>query len=100
MADFAVAHPKELAFLELHHHGSYLDEESRRIENQTIDFGVEMVKRAQAQQAIKPLDAALLVELANGGFLGVFRAMREGKIPFTKPLLMDAERCCWEAVRA
>jgi TetR/AcrR family transcriptional regulator, repressor of fatR-cypB operon len=100
MADFAVAHPKELAFLELHHHGSYLDDESRRIENQTIDFGVEMVKRAQAQQAIKPLDPALLVELANGAFLGVFRAMREGKLPLTRALLMDAERCCWEAVRA
>lgn len=100
MADFALAHPKELAFLELHHHGSYLDEESRRIENQTIDFGVEMVKRAQAQQAIKPLDAALLVEIANGAFLGVFRAARDGRVPLTRQTLMDAERCCWEAVRA
>jgi AcrR family transcriptional regulator len=100
MADFAIEHPKELAFLELHHHGSYLDDESRRIENQTVDFGVEMVKRAQAEQAIKPLDPAMLVELANGAFLGVFRGAREGKLPLTKATLMDAERCCWEAVRA
>jgi AcrR family transcriptional regulator len=100
MADFALAHPKELAFLELHHHGSYLDEESRRIENQTVEFGVEMVKRAQVEEALKNLYPALLVELVNGAFLGVFRAGLEGRVPFDKPTLMDAERCCWEAVRA
>lgn len=100
MADFAVAHPKELAFLELHHHGSYLDEESRRIESHTLDFGIAMVRQAQAAEAIKPLDPALLVELANGAFLGVFRAGLEGRVPLDKKTLMEAERCCWEAVRA
>ncbi len=100
MAEFALAHPKELAFLELHHHGSYLDAESKRIENQVVDFGVEMVRRAQSEQAIKPLPAALLVELVNGAFLGVFRAALEGRLPLSKATLMDAERCCWEAVRA
>ncbi|MGH7295167.1 MAG: TetR/AcrR family transcriptional regulator [Polyangiaceae bacterium] len=100
MAEFALAHPRELAFLELHHHGSYLDEDSRRIESHTLDFGVAMVQRAQAAQAIKPLYAPLLVELVNGAFLGVFRAALEGRVPFDMPTLMDAERCCWEAVRA
>jgi AcrR family transcriptional regulator len=100
MAEFALAHPLELAFIELHHHGSYLDDDSRLLENRTIDFGIEMVKRAQAAEAIKPLDPAMLVELANGAFLGVFRAGLEGRIPLDKPTLMAAERCCWEAVRA
>ena len=100
MAEFALAHPLELAFLELHHHSSYLDDDSRQLENRTIDFGIEMVKRAQAAEAIKPLDPAMLVELANGAFLGVFRAGLEGRIPLDKPTLMAAERCCWEAVRA
>jgi TetR/AcrR family transcriptional regulator, repressor of fatR-cypB operon len=100
MADFALANPKQLAFLELHHHGSYLDAESKRIENQVLDFGVEMIRRAQASQAIKPLDPALLVELVDGAFLGVFRGALEGKVPMTKDTLMVAERCCWEAVRA
>ena len=100
MTDFALAHPRELAFLELHHHGSYLDDESRRIENQTIEFGIEMVKRAQAERTLKPLAAALLVELSNGAFLGVFRAGLEGRVPLTRATLMDAEQCCWEAVRA
>ncbi|HEY6462420.1 MAG TPA: TetR/AcrR family transcriptional regulator [Polyangiaceae bacterium] len=100
MADFALTHPKELAFLELHHHGSYLDDESRAIENQTVEFGIEMVKRAQATEALKNLHPGLLVELVNGAFLGVFRAGLEGRVPFDRQSLMDAERCCWEAVRA
>src|SRR5580692_1781172 len=99
MVDFALAHPLELAFLELHHHGSYLDEESRRIESKTTEFGIEMIKQAQANQAIKPLDPTMLMELANGAFLGVFRAGLGRRIPLDKPTLMAAERCCWEAVR-
>src|SRR5262249_23337950 len=47
MAVFAVEHPKEFAFIELHQHGPYLDATSRAIENQTVDFGVQMVRRAQ-----------------------------------------------------
>lgn len=100
MVDFAVEHPKELAFLELHHHGSYLDEDSRRIEVHTLAFGAAMVERAQEALAIKALPAALLIEIVNGAFLGVFRAAMEGRLPLDKPTLMAAEACCWEAIRA
>jgi AcrR family transcriptional regulator len=100
MADFAVHHTKELAFLELHHHGSYLDAESKALEARLTTFGLGMVERAQAEQTLKPLPAALLIELVNGAFLGVFRAGVEGRLPLTMATLMDAERCCWEAVRA
>jgi AcrR family transcriptional regulator len=100
MADFALKHPKELAFLELHHHGSYLDDTSKAVESRILEFGLAMIGRAQAQQALKPLPAALLVELVDGAFLGVFRAAVEGRLPLTKETLLQAEACCWEAVRA
>ena len=100
MTEFALAHPKEFAFLELHHHGSYLDAESKAIESGILDFGIEIVKRAQASQALKPLEPALLMEFANGAFIGVFRAGLEGRIPMTKASFVAAERCCWEAIRA
>ena len=84
MADFALAHPRELSFLELHHHGSYLDEQSLAIEHGIIEFGVVMVRRAQEAQAIKKADPLLLMELVNGAFLGVFRASVEGRLKLTK----------------
>jgi AcrR family transcriptional regulator len=100
MAEFAVAHPREFAFLELHHHRSYLDPESLGMESQIIDFGVAMVQKAQAEQTLKPGNPMLLMAFANGAFIGVFRAALEGHIPMTKETLMSAEQSCWEAVRA
>jgi len=100
MADFALAHPRELSFLELHHHRSYLDSESQSIEKGMHEFGAVMVRRAQAAQAVKPLDPVLLIEICNGAFLGVFRAAMEGRVPLSKETLMAAEQCCWEAIRA
>lgn len=100
MAEFALAHPRELSFLELHHHGSYLDKDSLAIEHGIIEFGVIMVRRAQEAQAIKKADPLLLMELINGAFLGIFRAGIEGRLKLTRELFALAEQCCWEAVRA
>jgi AcrR family transcriptional regulator len=100
MADFAVNHPKEFAFLELHHHSSYLDKESEAIEHQLVEFGVSMVRRAQELLALKPISAEILMEFANGAFIGVFRGALEGRFPLDKETLMLAEQCAWEAVRA
>jgi AcrR family transcriptional regulator len=100
MADFAIAHPKAFAFIELHQHGTYLDETSKAIEHSTVDFGVQMVIRAQQAQALKPLAPALLMEFAIGAFHGVFRGAMNGSLPLTKETFMLAEQCGWEAVRA
>jgi AcrR family transcriptional regulator len=98
--EFALEHPRELAFLELHHHGSYLDKESLAVEATIHEFGAVMVRRAQETQTLKPLDPVILIELVNGAFLGVFRAAMEGRIPLDKKTFMAIEQCCWEAIRA
>jgi len=100
MAVFAVEHPKEFAFIELHQHGPYLDAQSRAIENQIVDFGVQMVRRAQEVHALKGLDPDLLMEFAIGAFRGVFHGAMGGKLPLTRETFMAAEQCGWEAVRA
>jgi AcrR family transcriptional regulator len=100
MADFAIAHPKEFAFIELHQHGSYLDADSRAIEHQTVDFGVQMVLRAQQSQALKAIEPTLLMEFSIGAFTGVFRAALGGRLPLTRETFLLAEQCGWEAVRA
>jgi AcrR family transcriptional regulator len=100
MADFAVAHPREFAFIELHQHGAYLDAASRAIEHQTVEFGVQMVLRAQEIHALKPLSPTLLMEFAIGAFRGVFRGTMSGQLPLTRETFMLAEQLGWEAVRA
>jgi TetR/AcrR family transcriptional regulator, repressor of fatR-cypB operon len=100
MTDFALLHPREFAFLELHHHRPYLDKESLAAESDIVEFGINMVLKAQADLVLKPVDAALLMALANGAFIGVFRQALEDRIPMTKAMFMVAEQCCWEAIRA
>jgi AcrR family transcriptional regulator len=100
MAEFALKHRREFAFLELHHHGSYLDSESQAMEAQLMSFGRVMIERAQQAKAFKELDANLLIEFTIGAFIGVFRAATEGRLPMTMETFMQCEQLCWEAVRA
>jgi AcrR family transcriptional regulator len=100
MAEFALAHRREFAFLELHYHHSYLDKESLAMEAQLTDFAGVMIRKAQADEALKKLDPELLMAVSNGAFIGVFRAAMEKRIELTMEAFMAAEQCCWEAVRS
>ena len=100
MVDFAVAHPNAFAFLELHHHRSYLDAESLAMENGLKDFGAALVKRAQAEGAIKAGPTPLLMELVFGAFIGMMRAHWEGRVVLDAADRELAEQACWDAIAA
>jgi len=99
MAEFALAHRREFAFLELHYHSAYLDGQSMAMELQLTEFAGVMIRKAQAEQALKDLDPELLLATSNGAFIGVFRAGLEKRIPLTMEVFMAAEQCACEAVR-
>jgi TetR/AcrR family transcriptional regulator, repressor of fatR-cypB operon len=100
LAEFALEHRREFAFLELHHHGSYLDQESMTLEKGLTDFATSMVRKAQVEEALKAGDPELLMAISNGAFIGVFRAGIEKRIELSMQVFMAAEQCCWEALRA
>ncbi len=88
------------AFLELHHHADYLDDESRAIERQIDDMSEALLLATQARGEIKKLSPGLLFALVLGSFVGVVRSAWEGRIELSDEILDSAEQCCWEAVRA
>lgn len=98
MVDFALENPKAFAFLELHHHRSYLDAESLLMENNLKDFGAMMVMQAQAQGVVKAGPTALLMELVFGAFIGMMRAHEDGRVELTPPEIALAEKACWDAI--
>jgi AcrR family transcriptional regulator len=100
IVDFALAHPDAFAFLEYHHHASYLDAESRAVDGNLKEFGAAMVKRAQQAGVLKPHDPALLMELVFGAFNGMMRAHAEGRIALGPEAIAAAEQACWDAVAA
>jgi TetR/AcrR family transcriptional regulator, repressor of fatR-cypB operon len=100
MARFAKANPEAFAFLEFHHHGSYLDAANRALHRSLAQFGAMVVARAQAAGVIKPVDPMVLMELVFGAFNGLFRAHLEGRVFMDDATLAQAEQACWDAVKA
>ena len=95
---FALASPQAFAFIELHNHASYLDAESKVIDGQTKQFAHMMIRRAQTEGIIKPLDAWVLMELVFGAFIGMMKAHWEGRIQLSEQTIADAEKACWDTV--
>lgn len=98
MIAFAVANPEAFAFIELHNHASYLDAESKAIERTTKDFALAIIRRAQANGVVKPLEPTILMELVFGAFVGMIRAHWEGRIALTPEAIHGAAEACWDAI--
>jgi len=100
MAKFAVETPKPFIFLELHHHASYLDTESRALEARMLDLFTNVVVAAQARGELKAGAPRLLMGMVMGAFVGVIRSCVEIDQPLEDADWKLAEQCIWEAIRA
>jgi AcrR family transcriptional regulator len=98
MSEFALSQPKAFAFLELHHHASYLDAESRAVDHQLKEFAAGFIKVAQGQGIFKPMDTTLMMELTFGAFVGMMRAHYEGRLELDDKAIADALDACWDAI--
>jgi AcrR family transcriptional regulator len=99
-AHFARENPRALKFLELHHHSPYLNEESRRIEEQVLAPAYLFLAQTASAKITKPLPVALLGAVVYGAFIGLVKASWEKRLELTTENLDAAEQCCWEAIRA
>jgi TetR/AcrR family transcriptional regulator, repressor of fatR-cypB operon len=97
--DFARRHPMAYAFLELHHHGSYLDGDSRAVETRVVALATAFIERLQRDKVVKPVDKNLLMAIVYWAFVGLVRCGNEGKLVLDDQAIDDAEQCVWEAVR-
>ena len=100
LAAFARDQPRVFFFLELHHHGSYLDAESNAIEARMMDMGVRFLEAAQKRGEVKPYSPMLLIAIVHGAFIGMLRKCWEGHLELTPETIAAGETCAWEAIRA
>ncbi len=98
--DFIQRHPEASAFMELHHHASYLDEASLALEELHVAVGTEIIELGQSQEALREGPPILLLALIYGAVVGLVRASWEGRIELTPEVLESAEQASWELVRA
>ena len=96
---FAARHPTVMAFMELHHHGDYLDARSHEIELEMLGPIKMFVEQLQSVEALKPVAPEVLMAIAWGAFVGLQKAWWLGHMEMTPEALDAAEECVWQAIR-
>src|SRR5262249_46992573 len=101
MGQFARNQPKALAFLELHHHGTYLDEKSRQTEQEILVPLRSFVQDAQKRGALKyDCSAEVLMAVVYGAFNGLVRAATNGYLDLTTKVWASSAECVWRAIES
>ena len=96
---FARKNPKGLAFLELHHHQSYLDETCRALEARILSPAYSFFQMTAEKKVTKPFAPEVLGSIVWGAFVGLVRASWEKRIKLTDEAIDQGETCVWEAIR-
>jgi AcrR family transcriptional regulator len=101
LVGFARAEPRAFAFLELHHHGDYLDGESVGLQAQLHQRFVDLIQTLQAARALRgDVDPDVIIAVFEGVFMRMRHEADRSADGLDARLLEQAERCIWEAVRA
>lgn len=100
MARFATEEQRAFVFMELHHHASYLDAESRALEQRMFQLFSGIIVAAQARGELKAAPPELMMGLVLGAFVGVIRKCVEDARTLTDAEWKLAEQMVWEAIRA
>jgi AcrR family transcriptional regulator len=96
---FAKDHPIILQFLELHHHGPYLDPQSRAMEDHLLNTSFAFMAQAIEKQVFKAVNPAILMAIVWGSFRALIQGGCDGRITLDDALIGEAEQCVWEAIR-
>ena len=99
MAEFAKNHRVAMMFLELHHHGTYIDDKSRGCEEMVVAAGRAFFDETRRRQVTKDIDSDLVIALVWGAFIALVKGCWSRKIELTDDMLDAAENCMWEAIR-
>jgi TetR/AcrR family transcriptional regulator, repressor of fatR-cypB operon len=98
ITDFARAHPRAVRFLDLHHHGAYLDEDSRAASRPFLETAEAFLTKARASRAIRDIAPALVVALVWGAAAGLAKFADQGAVEFSTETAADMEEALWRAI--
>ncbi len=96
---YARQHPKGLAFLELHHHQSYLDDTCRELEARILSPAYSFFAMTAEKKVTKAYSPVVLGSIVWGAFVGLVRAGWEKRMELTDEAIEQGENCVWEAIR-
>jgi AcrR family transcriptional regulator len=98
MTLFARTNPRAMRFMDLHHHGAYLDAESRALSKTYAQAAEEFVRTARSEGAIRDLNPIMVVALMWGAAAGLTKFAASGALEFDAKLAGDMEEALWRAI--
>ncbi|MGZ6006308.1 MAG: hypothetical protein ACXWKS_02490, partial [Rhizomicrobium sp.] len=91
-------YPRATRFMDLHHHGSYLDAESIALSGVYFDAAEGFIREARASGAIREIDPILVVALMWGAATGLAKFAGQGALNFDLDASVDMEEALWRAI--
>jgi len=100
LCNFAREEPQASAFLEMHHHDLYLDDESRKQRGRVRAACGQMILDAQALGEVRVAPPDILGFLVTGAYVGLLKAVGERGEVLTDDKIALAEDCVWKMLEA
>lgn len=98
MTAFARSNPHAIRFMDLHHHGAYLDDESRALSRTYAKAAESFVRDARARGDIRDLDPVMVVALMWGAAAGLTKFSASGSLTFDARTANEMEEALWRAI--
>ena len=98
MTAFARSNPHAIRFMDLHHHGAYLDDESRALSRTYAKAAERFVRDARARGDIRDLDPVMVVALMWGAAAGLTKFSASGSLTFDARTANEMEEALWRAI--
>lgn len=95
---FAKKHELAFKFLEAHHHAPYLDDESRKVEERTLEPARVFFEVTDRLKITKKAQHEALGAIVWGGIVGLVRATWEGRLRLDAKIEAAAESALWDAI--
>jgi len=98
MTGFARTRPQAMRFMDLHHHGAYLDEESRATSRSYRETAEAFFQSARRAGAIRNLDPVMIVALMWGAAAGLAKFASQGALEFDSKTAAAMEETLWRGI--
>ncbi|MFJ8266688.1 TetR/AcrR family transcriptional regulator [Peribacillus asahii] len=89
-----------LHFIDSHCSAHYLDEKSQKLFADFLEFLRSILERGKKQGDICSMPADALIAIVYGAIVQLFKLMRMNILEETPELLVNIEKCCWNAIKA
>lgn len=97
--EYAVHHMNVFLFIDAHHEGYYLNDRSRNIYFDFLNFIGEVIENGKKQGIIRELPSYAIISIVYKPFVMLIQLEQSEKIKLTPVLLEKMKESLWDAIR-